>query len=43
MIEQEMKYWTYSRRILSTQMESNLTVMEEAVERGLKGVQSNRD
>lgn len=40
MIEQEMVMSGRSREEIMAQMDRNLTVMEEAVERGLKGVQS---
>lgn len=40
MIEQEMNMSGRSREEIYEQMDRNLTVMEEAVERGLKGVQS---
>ena len=40
MIEQEMAMSGRTRESIMTQMDRNLTVMEEAVERGLKGVQS---
>lgn len=40
MIEQEMLITGRSREEIFTQMDRNLTIMEEAVERGLKGVQS---
>ncbi|MFJ8234400.1 L-serine ammonia-lyase, iron-sulfur-dependent, subunit alpha [Ureibacillus sp. NPDC094379] len=40
MIEQEMNMSGRSREEIFEQMDRNLTVMEEAVERGLKGVQS---
>ena len=40
MIEQEMAMSGRTREAIMTQMDRNLTVMEEAVERGLKGVQS---
>ena len=40
MIEQEMLMSGRSREEILAQMDRNLTVMEEAVERGLKGVQS---
>ncbi|MBM7608319.1 L-serine dehydratase [Lysinibacillus composti] len=40
MIEQEMNMSGRSRKEIFEQMDRNLTVMEEAVERGLKGVQS---
>ncbi|MFY3793442.1 L-serine ammonia-lyase, iron-sulfur-dependent, subunit alpha [Ureibacillus sp. MALMAid1270] len=40
MIEQEMKITGRSREDIIAQMDNNLKVMEEAVERGLKGVQS---
>ena len=40
MIEQEMKMSGRTRELIMEQMDRNLTVMEEAVERGLKGVQS---
>lgn len=40
MIEQEMMITARSREEIMTQMDRNLTVMEEAVERGLKGVRS---
>ncbi|AWE06638.1 L-serine ammonia-lyase, iron-sulfur-dependent, subunit alpha [Lysinibacillus sp. 2017] len=40
MIEQEMIISGRSREEIFTQMDRNLRVMEEAVERGLKGVQS---
>lgn len=40
MLEQEMAISGRSREEIYTQMSRNLTVMEEAVERGLKGVQS---
>ena len=40
MIEQEMKMSGRSREVIMEQMDRNLTVMEEATERGLKGVQS---
>ncbi len=40
MIEQEMLISGRSRETIMEQMERNLVVMEEAVERGLKGVQS---
>lgn len=40
MIEQEMLISGRSRDVIMEQMDRNLTVMEEAVERGLKGVQS---
>jgi L-serine dehydratase len=41
MIEQEMKVTRRSREEILAQMEMNLNVMEEAVERGLKGVKSH--
>lgn len=40
MIEQEMAMSGRSREDIMAQMDRNLTVMEEAVERGLRGVQS---
>lgn len=40
MIEQEMLMSGRSREEIMAQMDRNLTVMEEAIERGLKGVQS---
>ncbi len=40
MIEQEMRMSERSREDILTQMERNLEVMEQAVERGLNGVQS---
>ena len=40
MIEQEMLITGRSRDEIIQQMDTNLTVMEEAVERGLKGVKS---
>lgn len=40
MIEQEMAVTGRTREAIMEQMDRNLTVMEEAVERGLKGVQS---
>ncbi|MEK4228695.1 L-serine ammonia-lyase, iron-sulfur-dependent, subunit alpha [Solibacillus sp. FSL H8-0538] len=40
MIEQEMAMSGRTREVIMAQMDRNLTVMEEAVERGLKGVQS---
>lgn len=40
MIEQEMKISGRSRQEIFEQMDKNLTVMEQAVERGLKGVRS---
>lgn len=40
MIEQEMNMTGRTREEIFAQMDNNLTVMEEAVERGLKGVQS---
>ena len=40
MIEQEIMISGRSRDVIMEQMDRNLTVMEEAVERGLKGVQS---
>ena len=40
MIEQEMLVTRRSREEIMNQMDRNLTVMEEAVEKGLKGVQS---
>lgn len=40
MIEQEMLITRRSREDIMVQMERNLTVMEEAVEKGLKGVHS---
>ena len=40
MIEQEMLITDRSREEIMQQMERNLTVMEEAVEKGLKGVHS---
>ncbi|MFJ7735273.1 L-serine ammonia-lyase, iron-sulfur-dependent, subunit alpha [Lysinibacillus sp. NPDC097287] len=40
MIEQEMLMSGRSREEIMAQMDHNLTIMEEAVERGLKGVQS---
>lgn len=40
MIEQEIMISGRSREMIMEQMDRNLTVMEEAVERGLKGVQS---
>ncbi|WP_033543704.1 L-serine ammonia-lyase, iron-sulfur-dependent, subunit alpha [Planococcus sp. CAU13] len=40
MIEQEMLITQRSREEIMVQMERNLTVMEEAVEKGLKGVHS---
>ncbi|WP_153124111.1 L-serine ammonia-lyase, iron-sulfur-dependent, subunit alpha [Peribacillus tepidiphilus] len=41
MIEQEMAVTGKSRETILQQMETNLEVMEKAVERGLKGVQSH--
>ncbi|MBS4177160.1 L-serine ammonia-lyase, iron-sulfur-dependent, subunit alpha [Lederbergia citrea] len=41
MIEQEMEVTNRSREEIFTQMDKSLTVMEEAVERGLKGVTSH--
>lgn len=40
MIEQEMQMTGRSREDIMAQMDRNLTVMEEAVERGIKGVHS---
>src|SRR5689334_21664535 len=40
MIEQEMLITGRTREEIIQQMDNNLTVMEEAVERGLKGVKS---
>ena len=40
MIEQEMLVSSRTREEIIEQMDRNLKVMEEAVERGLKGVQS---
>lgn len=40
MIEQEIGLSGRTREVIMEQMDRNLTVMEEAVERGLKGVQS---
>ncbi len=40
MIEQEMNITGRTREDIISQMDNNLTVMEQAVERGLKGVQS---
>ena len=40
MIEQEMQITKRSREEVVAQMERNLEVMEEAVEKGLKGVSS---
>ncbi|MBG9455141.1 serine dehydratase [Lysinibacillus sphaericus] len=40
MIEQEMLITGRTREEIIQQMDNNLTVMEEAIERGLKGVQS---
>ena len=40
MIEQEMLISGRTREEIFAQMDRNLTVMEEAVERGLRGVQS---
>ena len=40
MIEQEIGISGRTREVIMEQMDRNLTVMEEAVERGLKGVQS---
>ena len=40
MIDQEMSITRRSREDIIAQMDNNLTVMEEAVEQGLKGVQS---
>ncbi len=40
MIDQEMSITRRSREDIIAQMDNNLTVMEEAVERGLKGVES---
>lgn len=40
MIEQEIMITQRTREEIMAQMERNLTVMEEAVEKGLKGVQS---
>ncbi|MFF5993275.1 L-serine ammonia-lyase, iron-sulfur-dependent, subunit alpha [Lysinibacillus sp. KU-BSD001] len=40
MIEQEIKISGRTRETILEQMDRNLTVMEEAIERGLKGVQS---
>src|SRR4051794_41070299 len=40
MIEQEMQMSGRTREAIMEQMDRNLTVMEEAIERGLKGVQS---
>ncbi|MBS4193946.1 L-serine ammonia-lyase, iron-sulfur-dependent, subunit alpha [Lederbergia citri] len=41
MIEQEMEVTNRSREEIIAQMDKNLTVMEEAVERGIKGVTSH--
>ena len=41
MIEQEILITERSREEIMAQMDHNLTVMEEAVEKGLKGVHSN--
>ncbi|MFE8699037.1 L-serine ammonia-lyase, iron-sulfur-dependent, subunit alpha [Cytobacillus sp. FJAT-54145] len=41
MIEQEMEVTGRTREQVLSQMDNNLTVMEEAVERGLKGVKSH--
>ncbi|WP_179891231.1 L-serine ammonia-lyase, iron-sulfur-dependent, subunit alpha, partial [Bacillus sp. AFS017274] len=40
MILQEMEFSSLSREQIIEKMDRNLTVMEQAVERGLKGVQS---
>ena len=40
MIEQEMLITKRSREEIIAQMDNNLTVMENAVEKGLQGVQS---
>ncbi|WP_163101462.1 L-serine ammonia-lyase, iron-sulfur-dependent, subunit alpha [Peribacillus alkalitolerans] len=40
MIEQEMEFTGKSREVIIQQMDTNLEVMEKAVERGLEGVQS---
>ncbi|TKG99831.1 L-serine ammonia-lyase, iron-sulfur-dependent, subunit alpha, partial [Peribacillus simplex] len=40
MILQEMEFLSLSREQITEKMDRNLTVMEQAVERGLKGVQS---
>ena len=40
MIEQEILITERTREEIMAQMDRNLTVMEEAVEKGLKGVQS---
>ncbi|MFP3416201.1 L-serine ammonia-lyase, iron-sulfur-dependent, subunit alpha, partial [Bacillus sp. SIMBA_074] len=40
MILQEMEFSSLSREQVIEKMDRNLTVMEQAVERGLKGVQS---
>ncbi|MCD1162883.1 L-serine ammonia-lyase, iron-sulfur-dependent, subunit alpha [Peribacillus frigoritolerans] len=40
MILQEMEFSSLSRELIIEKMDRNLTVMEQAVERGLKGVQS---
>ncbi|MGE7587939.1 L-serine ammonia-lyase, iron-sulfur-dependent, subunit alpha, partial [Peribacillus sp. NPDC101480] len=40
MILQEMEFSGLSREQIIEKMDRNLTVMEQAVERGLKGVQS---
>ena len=40
MIEQEMLITERTREEIMAQMDRNLTVMEEAVEKGLKGVHS---
>ncbi|MDZ5474379.1 L-serine ammonia-lyase, iron-sulfur-dependent, subunit alpha [Bacillus sp. 31A1R] len=41
MIEQEMEFTGRTREQILSQMDNNLTVMEQAVERGLKGVKSH--
>jgi len=41
MIEQEMEVMNRSREEIIAQMDKNLTVMEEAVERGIRGVTSH--
>lgn len=41
MIEQEMEVTGRTREQILSQMDNNLTVMEQAVERGLKGVKSH--
>jgi L-serine dehydratase len=40
MIEQEMEFTGKTREVIIQQMDTNLEVMEKAVERGLQGVQS---